>query len=169
MASKESVRLKVAGAQQQDVGKGIVRIGANEIRSLALERGDIIEIKGKRVTAATPVPAYQQDEGIGIVRMDGLIRGNAKVGIGEYVELKKGDWKEAKKVVLAPAKEGLRIAGSGEGLKPTLLYRPLVQGEISYQLRSSTGQDSLSLRTLIRTTSSVVSSSRPPSDSWKSV
>ena len=58
--------------------------------------------------------------------MDGLIRGNAKIRIGENVELKKGDWKEAKKVSLAPAKEGLRIAGSGEGLKPTLLYRPLV-------------------------------------------
>ena len=130
MAIKESVRLKVASAHQQDVGKGIVRIGANEIRSLELARGDIIEIKGKGVTAAIPVPAYQQDEGLDIVRMDGLIRGNAKIGIGENVELKKGDWKEAKKVSLAPAKEGLRIAGSGEGLKPTLLYRPLVQGDL---------------------------------------
>ncbi|MEE9551006.1 MAG: CDC48 family AAA ATPase [Candidatus Binatia bacterium] len=130
MAAKNSARLRVAGAQQQDVGKGIVRIGADQIRSLALERGDIIEIKGKGVTAAIPVPAYKQDEGLDIVRMDGLIRSNAKVGIGEYVEIKKGDWKEAKKVSLAPAKEGLRIAGSGEGLKPTLLYRPLLQGDL---------------------------------------
>ncbi len=130
MAAKNSARLRVAGAQQQDVGKGIVRIGADQIRSLALERGDIIEVKGKGVTAAIPVPAYKQDEGLDIVRMDGLIRSNAKVGIGEYVEIKKGDWKEAKKVSLAPAKEGLRIAGSGEGLKPTLLYRPLLQGDL---------------------------------------
>jgi transitional endoplasmic reticulum ATPase len=130
MAAKNSSRLKVASAQQQDVGKGIIRIGADQIRSLALERGDIIEIKGKGVTAAIPVPAHQEDEGLDIVRMDGLIRSNAKVGIGEFVEIKKGDWKEAKKVTLAPAKEGLRIAGSGEGLKPTLLYRPLVQGDL---------------------------------------
>jgi hypothetical protein len=27
MAEKEPLRLKVAGAQQQDVGKGIVRVG----------------------------------------------------------------------------------------------------------------------------------------------
>ncbi|MEE9549377.1 MAG: AAA family ATPase, partial [Candidatus Binatia bacterium] len=114
MAAKNSSRLKVASAQQLDVGKGIIRIGADEIRSLALERGDIIEIKGKGVTAAIPVPAHQEDEGLDIVRMDGLIRSNAKVGIGEFVEIKKGDWKEAKKVSLAPAKEGLRIAGSGE-------------------------------------------------------
>lgn len=130
MAAPESIRLKVAGAQQQDVGKGIVRLGLKQVRSLKLEMGDIVEIQGKRVTAAIAVPAYSEDEGIDIVRMDGLIRGNAKVGIGEYVELKKADWKEAKKVSLAPAKEGLRIAGSGEGLKPTLLRRPLVQGDL---------------------------------------
>ncbi|MFQ5852137.1 MAG: CDC48 family AAA ATPase [Candidatus Binatia bacterium] len=130
MASKNSLRLKVASAQQQDVGKGIVRIGVNHIRSLGLKRGEVVEIKGKGLTAAITVPAYQEDEGLDIVRMDGLIRGNAKVGIGEHVELKKADWKEAKKVSLAPAKESLRIAGSGEGLKPTLLYRPLVQGDL---------------------------------------
>jgi transitional endoplasmic reticulum ATPase len=130
MAKKEPLRLKVAGAQQQDVGKGIVRIGLAQIRELALEQGDVIEIRGKGATAAIVVPAYPQDEGIDIIRMDGLIRGNAKVGIGEYVELKKAEWKPAKKVVLAPAKEGLRIAGSGEALKPTLLYRPLNQGDL---------------------------------------
>jgi transitional endoplasmic reticulum ATPase len=130
MAEKEPVRLKVAGAQQQDVGKGIVRIGQAQIRALGLEQGDVVEIRGKAVTAAIPVPAYPQDEGIDIIRMDGLIRGNAKVGIGEYVELKKADWKPASKVTLAPAKEGLRIAGSGESLKPTLLYRPLNQGDM---------------------------------------
>jgi transitional endoplasmic reticulum ATPase len=130
MAKKEPLRLKVAGAQQQDVGKGIVRIGQAQIRVLALEQGDVVEIRGKGVTAAIVVPAYPQDEGIDIIRMDGLIRGNAKVGIGEYVELKKAEWKPAKKVILAPAKEGLRIAGSGEALKPTLLYRPLNQGDL---------------------------------------
>lgn len=130
MATKGTLRLKVAGAQQQDVGKGIVRMGSKQIRSLGLERGEVVEIQGKRLTAAISVPAYSEDEGLDIIRMDGLIRGNAKVGIGEYVEVKKADWKEAKKVSLAPAKEGLRIAGSGEGLRPTLLHRPLVQGDL---------------------------------------
>lgn len=130
MANQGPLRIKVAGAQQEDVGKGIVRIGQGQIRSLGLEQGDVVEIKGKRITAAIAVPAYPQDEGIDVVRLDGLIRGNAKVGIGEFVELKKADAKKAKKVTLAPAKEGLRIAGSGEGLKPTLLYRPLTQGDL---------------------------------------
>jgi transitional endoplasmic reticulum ATPase len=130
MADTDTLRVKVAGAQQQDVGKGIVRVGQAQIRALGLEQGDVVEIQGKGITAAIAVPAYPQDEGIDIIRMDGLIRGNAKVGIGEYVELKKAEWKPAKKVTLAPAKEGLRIAGSGQSLKPTLLYRPLNQGDL---------------------------------------
>lgn len=128
--AKETLKLKVASAQQQDVGKGIVRVGIQHIRSLGLSREDVVEIKGKRMTAAIAVPGYSEDEGLDVVRMDGLIRGNARVGIGEYVELKKADWKPAQKVSLAPAKEGVRIAGSGEGLKPTLLYHPFVQGDL---------------------------------------
>ncbi len=130
MAAKDMFRLKVASAQQQDVGKGIVRIGAKQIKGLGIELGEVIEIKGKRLTAAIAVPGYNEDQGLDIVHMDGLIRGNAGVGIGDHVELKKADWKDAKKVSLAPAKEGLRIAGSGEGLKPNLLYHPLVQGDL---------------------------------------
>jgi transitional endoplasmic reticulum ATPase len=130
MADKEALRLKVAGAQQQDVGKGIVRVSPAQIRSLGLDRGDVVEIKGKRSTAALAFPAYVEDEGLDIVRMDGLIRSNARVGIGEYVELTKADWQEAKRISVAPAKEGLRIAGSGEALRPTLLYRPVVQGDL---------------------------------------
>jgi transitional endoplasmic reticulum ATPase len=130
MAVKEALRLKVAGAQQQDVGKGIVRVSSAQIRSLGLDRGDVVEIKGKRSTSALAFPAYAEDEGLDIIRMDGLIRSNARVGIGEYVELAKADWKEAKRISVAPAKEGLRIAGSGEALLPTLLYRPVVQGDL---------------------------------------
>jgi transitional endoplasmic reticulum ATPase len=130
MAVTEALRLKVAGAQQQDVGKGIVRLSPAQIRALGLDRGDVVEIRGKRSTAALAFPAYAEDEGLDIVRMDGLIRSNARVGIGEFVELDRANWKEAKKITVAPAKEGLRIAGSGEALKPTLLYRPVVQGDL---------------------------------------
>ena len=130
MAVTEALRLKVAGAQQQDVGKGIVRLSPAQLRVLGLDRGDVVEIRGKRSTAALAFPAYAEDEGLDIVRMDGLIRSNARVGIGEFVELDRADWQEAKRLSVAPAKEGLRIAGSGEALKPTLLYRPVVQGDL---------------------------------------
>src|SRR5579863_4709628 len=47
--------------------------------------GDVIEIKGKRRTVAKCLPLYPSDEGRGIVRIDGLIRNNAGVAIGDVV------------------------------------------------------------------------------------
>ncbi|MBI2066553.1 MAG: CDC48 family AAA ATPase [Deltaproteobacteria bacterium] len=124
------LKLKVAESIQRDVGKGIVRLSEESVKRLGLQKGDIVSVKGKRVTAAIPVPSYPQDEGLDIVRMDGLVRANAKVGIGEFVEVSKENWKEARKVTLAPARKDLRLAGSGEGLKPNLLYHPVVEGDL---------------------------------------
>lgn len=130
MGATQALRLKVAQAVQEDVGKGLIRMGPSHIQSLSLGRGDLVELQGARLTAAIPVPGYAEDEGLDIVRLDGMVRGNAGVGLGDLVKVKKAVWKEAKKVALAPAKAGFRIAGSGEALKPTLLYRPLVQGDL---------------------------------------
>src|SRR5437660_934886 len=130
MEKTQVLQLKVAQAVQQDVGKGLIRIGTKHGQALHLGQGDLVELQGARPTAAIPVPGYAEDEGLDIVRLDGLVRGNAGVGLGDPVKVKKAVWKEAKKVTLAPAKAGFRIAGSGEGLKPTLLFRPLVQGDL---------------------------------------
>ena len=111
----EVLRIRVAEAIQQDVGQGIVRLGVQQMQALGLEEGGIVRIQGKRLTAAVVLANHPEDEGIEVVRMDGLIRGNARVGIGEFVELSLAGWKEAKTVLLAPAREGLRISGSGEG------------------------------------------------------
>ncbi len=125
-----TLRLKVAEAPQGDVGKGIVRLGRAALRELGLGREDVVEIRGTRVTAAVAVPLTAQDEGLDIVRMDGLVRRNARVGIGDVVVVARAEWKEATRVVLSPAKAGLRIEGSGDALRPTLLHRPLVQGDL---------------------------------------
>ncbi|MDH3599465.1 MAG: CDC48 family AAA ATPase [Candidatus Tectomicrobia bacterium] len=130
MATATATRLKVAGLPQQDVGKGIVRLGPDQAGILGLERGDVVEIRGKQSTAAMAFPAFEEDEGLDIVRMDGLMRSNAGIGMGEEVEIVKAAWQEAKRISVAPAKEGLRIAGSGEALRPTLLYRPVTQGDL---------------------------------------
>jgi transitional endoplasmic reticulum ATPase len=128
--ARPALRLKVAEAPQQDAGKGFVRIGRRQIRALGLEREDVVEIRGKRMTAAVAVPAAAEDEGLDLLRVDGLTRRNAGVGIGETVEVRKAEWEEARKVVLSPAKAGLHIQGSGDALRPTLLYRPLVPGDL---------------------------------------
>lgn len=126
----ETLQLKVAEAGQQDVGRGTVRLGKKQIKALGLGRDDVVEIRGKRNTASVAVPCAPEDEGLDIVRMDGLLRHNAKVGIGDTVEIGRAEWKEAKKVVLSPAKADMRIQGNGDALRPTLLHRPLVEGDL---------------------------------------
>ncbi len=125
-----ALRIRVAEAVQQDVGHGIVRLGAKHLARLGVEEGSVVQMQGKRLTAAVVLSGYAEDEGIDVVRMDGLIRFNAKVGISDLVEITKADWKEAKSVVLAPAQEGLRLEGPGEALRMTLLQRPLVRGDL---------------------------------------
>lgn len=127
---EESVRLQVAGAKPQDVGRGVARVDQSALRRLGLREGEIIEIVGKRSTAAIAVPPYPEDEGLNIIRLDGLERANADIGIGDQVEIRRADVKPARKVQLAPAQKNLRLAGSGEMLRRTLFQRPLTTGDI---------------------------------------
>jgi transitional endoplasmic reticulum ATPase len=123
-------KLKVAEAVQDDVDKGIVRIDTSIIKDLGIKEGDIIEIKGERTSVAVVGRAYPGDIGLNRIRMDGIIRRNAKTGIGELVTIKKADVKEAKRVVIAPARKGVFVRASPRTFKQGLLGRALVKGDI---------------------------------------
>jgi len=105
MASSE-LKLKVAEAIQDDVNKGIVRVDSGYMQEANLRPGDIVEISGGKTTVAITDRAYPGDIGLNIIRMDGIIRRNAKTGIGEIIKVKKAEIKEAKKIIIAPAKNG---------------------------------------------------------------
>ena len=111
------------------MGKGIVRIDEPFRKKLELDGIDVVEIIGNRSTSALVAPAYPSDAGLDIIRMDGLIRTNAKTSIGDYVELRKADWKEAKHVTLSPVNRGVRIAASGEILHSLLQNRTVSKGD----------------------------------------
>jgi len=70
--------------------------------------GDIIQIKGKRVTSAIAWPAYQGDKGREIIRMDGRIRRNAGVSLSEKVNVTKANEEPARNVTLAPTSVPIR-------------------------------------------------------------
>ena len=100
MADKEdTLNLRVAKAIPSDVGHGRARISGDN--SLGLKPGDIVEIKGeKRSTAAMYWRARQEDSGMDIVRVDGIIRKNAGVSLGDRVVVKKVEAKPCTKLVL---------------------------------------------------------------------
>jgi len=131
MASKE-FELKVAEALQHDVGRGIVRIDSAARKELDVTTGDVVELKGKRSTAAIVWQAHPRDEGFGIIRMDGYLRQNAGVAIGDKITIKKADVKEAKKITLTPKQPMQFPTGFDKILQRRLVGRALTRGDIIY-------------------------------------
>ncbi|MEM4625492.1 MAG: ATPase, partial [Candidatus Pacearchaeota archaeon] len=125
-----SVKLRVAEASQDDAYKGIARIDTETMKALGLRRGDVILIKGGRETVAIVDKAYPADIGEGIIRIDGIIRRNAKTGVGESVIVQPIEVKEAKKVTIAPLQENVVVHGDPEVFRNGLLGRAVIKGDI---------------------------------------
>ncbi len=143
----KTLKLQVANAQTQDAGYGLARFPRQTMASLGISEGQIVELVGKRHTAAIAIDSYEEDEGLAIVRLDGLQRGNAGAMSGDFIEVKKADVKPATRVVLAPAVKNLRLQGSGEALRRTFFQRPMVAGDVistSVQQRVRSGDPRMS-------------------------
>jgi transitional endoplasmic reticulum ATPase len=124
-----SRKVQVASLPPADSGRGFARLPDKLMDELGLTEGDVIEIIGKRSTAARAIRPYGEDEGIDIIRLDGLQRANAGVGSGDFVEVRKAESKPATKVVFAPAQPNVRLQGSADALQRTFAGRPLVEGD----------------------------------------
>ncbi|PKP54514.1 MAG: AAA family ATPase [Candidatus Altiarchaeales archaeon HGW-Altiarchaeales-3] len=104
MAGKE-LKLTVAEAYQDDIGRAVVRLSENSLRKLNLSSGDIIEITGGKSTAAIVWQGHPQDEDFDLIRMDGLIRQNSDSSLRDKVIVKKAKVANAKTVTIAPVAE----------------------------------------------------------------
>lgn len=124
------LNLKVAEAIQDDVNKGIVRIDSKLMGEIGVKTGEIVEISGQRSTVGIADRAYPGDIGLNIIRMDGILRRNAKTGISEIVKVKKIEIAEAKRIVIAPARPGIRITAPPNTFRQSLLGRAVVKGDI---------------------------------------
>ena len=125
--AKDEITLKVAEAiSQKDVGQGVARLDPNVMDDLGIKERDLIEIIGERRTAAIALPS-QTDIGLGVIRIDGLVRKNSGATIGGEITIKKAKATEAKKVVLAPTENNIRVQGDVRGL---FAGKVMVQGDI---------------------------------------
>ncbi|MCZ7381405.1 MAG: AAA family ATPase, partial [Candidatus Methanoperedens sp.] len=127
---EKSARLKVSEADQRDVGKGIVRIDEKFRNDIGVNIFDVVEVTGERQTSAVVGRSYPQDEGLDVIRMDGLIRTNAKTSLGEFVEVRKAEWKEAKKAILSPVTQNIHIYAPSESLRSIFHNRTVSKGDI---------------------------------------
>ncbi|WP_427963776.1 CDC48 family AAA ATPase [Altererythrobacter sp.] len=151
-ADDSTVRLQVAAARQEESGQGIARMPRSTFQALGITEGDVVEITGKRSTAAIAMASYPEDETLDVVRLDGLQRGNAEVGSGEHVHVRKVESRPATRVVFAPAQREMRLQGPSQALKRNFFRRPVVAGD----LVATTGQQPVhnmpsDVRQLLRT------------------
>ncbi|MGB0488883.1 MAG: CDC48 family AAA ATPase [Candidatus Poseidoniaceae archaeon] len=129
---EDSISLKVSKAIPSDVGHGRARIsGEND---LDLKPGDIIEIKGdNRSTAAIYWRSRPEDSKMDIIRVDGIIRKNAGVSLGDRVTVSKVDAKVCTKLVLSPVMANKQKVKFGPGIegfaRRGLNKRPVVAGD----------------------------------------
>src|SRR5659263_466720 len=125
-------QLTVAKAYPNDSGMGIARLDPQTLMFLQLIPGDIIEIEGKKLTAAKVWRAERNDWEKNIIQIDGYIRQNAGVSIGDTIIIRKAKINHAKKLVLAPS-EGIPIKFGGEAediIKRQIMKRPINKGDI---------------------------------------
>ncbi|MEM3671174.1 MAG: CDC48 family AAA ATPase [Thermoprotei archaeon] len=125
-----SVVLRVAEAKQRDVGRNKVRVDSDIMAKINVGIGDVVEIYGKRKTVAIVWPAYVEDKGTDTIRMDGLIRKNCGVSIGDKVVVKKIVPKAAASVKLAPSSYSITVDPPFISyVKKKLVDYPLVEGD----------------------------------------
>src|SRR2546426_1314657 len=129
MAAGREKFLRVAEAKPADAGRGIVRIDPEVMKILELKEGDIVLIEGSKSTAAGVRRGYPEDANRGVIRMDGMQRRNAGVGIDDKVGLRKALARPAEKVSLAPT-EPIRIMGGEQYMAQVLQGRAITRGDV---------------------------------------
>lgn len=127
----DSIVLKVAMARSQsEAGYGRARMDGGSRRALGVELGDTVEIAGKRSVVAKVFKCDPEDEGRGMLFIDGLTRTNAGVSVDENVTVRRCTPQPAEQITLAPnIPDGKRIkfeSGIENVFLKGLMNRPLM-------------------------------------------
>jgi transitional endoplasmic reticulum ATPase len=116
------ITLRVDRAVAKDVGRAILRMDPEIMEAISIDIGDIVSIKGKRETFARVLPSFVVDRGKGFVFVDGLVRENAQVSLGEAVAISKTTAKPAKSaslIALTPRAGNLNVLQVVQALEGT--------------------------------------------------
>lgn len=100
--SAPSLQLTVGEAQPRDVGRGLARLLPEDLAMLGLQSGDVIAVGGGRVTAARVVPIFEANCPPGTIQIDGIVRANAQVALGDQVQVQPSPAEPAATAVFSP-------------------------------------------------------------------
>ena len=124
------MKLTVKPLKQKDAGRGLAAIDRQAMAEMELENGDYIIIQGETGrTVARVWPGYPEDEGKGIVRIDGRLRKETGTGIDDTVSVEKADVQPATSVTVA-LPQNLRVRGNvGPIIRQNLSGQAVTQGQ----------------------------------------
>ena len=95
--------LRVCEALQSDAGCGIARLSLDDMARLGIGDGDVVVLAGARQTVARLKAAEPGSVEVGCLQIDGIIRENAGIGIGERIQMLKTRHQPARSITLIPS------------------------------------------------------------------
>ncbi|MFC7199051.1 CDC48 family AAA ATPase [Halospeciosus flavus] len=125
------MKLTVKPLKQKDAGRGLAAVDRQAMDELDLDNGDYIVIEGTDTgrAVARVWPGYPEDEGEGVIRIDGRLRQEADVGIDDKVSVEKADIKPATSVTVA-LPQNLRVRGNiSPYIRDKMSGRPVTTGQ----------------------------------------
>jgi transitional endoplasmic reticulum ATPase len=124
------MKLTVKPLKQKDAGRGLAAVDRAAMEELDLENGDYIVLESGDARAVARVwPGYPEDQGQGVIRIDGRLRQEANVGIDDRVGVEKADIKPATSVTVA-LPQNLRVSGNiAPYIRDKLSGRPVTKGQ----------------------------------------
>jgi transitional endoplasmic reticulum ATPase len=127
-----TLRLQVEKAYPNDSGRGIARIDEDTFSRLRASPGDCIKIKENDTTTAKIWRADRQDWDQNMIRLDGFIRQNADVDLGESVEIRNTEVTEADSITLkSPEEAGVQFTSDAASMiKPQIHNRPVLERDM---------------------------------------
>jgi transitional endoplasmic reticulum ATPase len=127
--SNPELQVKVTEAKPKDVGKGEAHLDHAVMDQLGVKPGEFIFLKGKRTSVAIVREGYYEDVGTNGIRIDGNIRRNIDVAVGENIKISKADLPGAELVSFTLVQR-LRIKGGEEYLKQLLQGRCFAKNDM---------------------------------------
>ncbi|ELZ55102.1 MULTISPECIES: CDC48 family AAA ATPase [Halorubrum] len=131
------MKLTVKPLKQKDAGRRLAAIDRVAADELGLSGGDIVRVEGSDGAAIARVwPGYPEDDGTGVIRIDGRLRQEADVGIDDRVTVEDVDVSRADAVTIAFPSQ-LRVRGQiAPFIRDKLSGQPVTEGQT---IRTSLG------------------------------
>jgi transitional endoplasmic reticulum ATPase len=127
----EWVELRVLESKARDANRPVVRIDPEAMERGGIVVGDVVEIVGRRKTAAKVWNGLPEDRGKGVIRMNSILRKNADVSLNETVKVRRVEPKPAAFIKLAPVSMTIAVdANFLQYIKQRLREYVVVEGDM---------------------------------------